>query len=315
MQPLPALWLERLNALFTPNQLQSFQDFLGRAPSLAFRINTNLNAQTEALKALYKQGLSPKAVDWLENTFLLPPEQRHLLTHANLFLEGKIVIQGLASMVPVHLLAPQRGEEVLDLTAAPGSKTSQIALNMQNQGRLAAVEKSKPRFFKLKENLQRQGFHWVNLYLKDGRAVGKACPERFDRILLDAPCSSESRFLSDDPASFADWSIKKVKRLAKLQFQLLESAWQALKPGGTLVYSTCTFAPEENEMVIQQLLDKHAHAEILPISLPIPNQLPGITSWQNHRLHASLSNTVRILPSKDMTSFYVAKLIKRPLET
>ena len=121
-------------------------------------------------------------------------------------------------------------ESVLDLAA--GGKTLQMACMMNNQGALSAVEPVKNRFFKLKANLEQQGASFVKTYLTDGRTVGGKCPERFDRVLLDAPCSSESRFTQLNPDSWSHWSIKKVKEVARKQKKLLMSALYSLKPGG-----------------------------------------------------------------------------------
>lgn len=213
-------------------------------------------------------------------------------------------------MLAAMTLNAQPNEEILDLAAAPGGKTLLIAQTMKNQGRIAAVEASKPRFFKLKANLERCHVNIAQLYLKDGRKVGRQCPNRFDRILLDAPCSAEAEITTLNPRSYEYWSEKKIKRLGSKQFQLLESAFTALKPGGTLLYCTCTFAPEENELVVNKLLTKYPNVQIVDISLPISNIQAGLTTWEGVELSSELQKSCRILPTQQYAGFFMAKLLK-----
>ena len=194
---------------------------------------------------------------------------------------------------------------------------------MGNQGRIAAVERSRPRFFRLKANLKTLGATNVQCYLKDGAQVWRATPERFDRVLLDAPCSGEGRF-TDDPATYKDWKKSKIRRLAAQQSRLLFSAVQCLKPGGVLVYSTCTLAPEENEGVIHRALEGFSEAlEIETICIPIevkalapvaaqPNHCqPGLTDWDGTAFHPSLRHATRLLSNGVFEGFFICKLRKK----
>ncbi len=223
--------------------------------------------------------------------------------------EGAIYIQNPSSYFAVKTLAPVLDEEVLDLAAAPGGKTLAMAARMQNTGRIAAVEPIRGRFHRMQANLRRCGVSNVQFYQRDGRGIGRAVPDRFDRVLLDAPCSSESRMRWHDAQSFAHWSLRKVREAQRKQKSLLRSAYAALKPGGVLVYCTCSFAPEENELVVNDLLKK-SDALLLPIDNAPKNAMPGLIRWMGKDLHSQLNHTVRIMPDGPWDGFYLAYIAK-----
>ena len=186
-----------------------------------------------------------------------------------------------------------------------------MAAMMENRGRIAAVEPVKGRFFRLRRNLETFGVSIVDTYLKDGREVGWKVPERFDRVLLDAPCSSEARFTTTDSSSYSHWNEKKVKEVQRKQKKLIASAVAALKPGGTLVYSTCSFSPEENELVVQHALKKFAgQLTVEPIGLDLENFRRGLSEWKQKKLRPELSRCVRVLPTSIMHGFFLCKLRK-----
>jgi 16S rRNA (cytosine1407-C5)-methyltransferase len=184
---------------------------------------------------------------------------------------------------------------------------------MEDRGWLSAVEPVKERFFRLKANLERSGATLVHTYMKDGRGIGRACPLMFDRVLLDAPCSSEAKFSALDPKSYAFWSPRKIKESQKLQKRLILSAWESLKPGGRLLYSTCSFAPEENEAVLDFLLKRRSDAEILPLELPVTNAVEGVEEWEKRRFDPAVSRARRILPTGEMDGFFLALIEKKEI--
>ncbi len=215
-------------------------------------------------------------------------------------------------MIPVVMLAPQPHEKLLDLCASPGSKTTQIACCLQNSPEIIAVEKIQVRMYKLAANLKLQGVEDVKTVLMDGSCVGKKYPDYFDKILVDAPCSSEAQFLVHDPRSFGYWSIRKVKEAAYKQRRLVFSALHALKTGGTLVYSTCTFSPEENESVIDWALTTFKESiEVVPVRLGIYDALQaGLNAWEGRVFHPAVRNTIRIIPNQCMEGFFCALIRK-----
>ena len=243
--------------------------------------------------------------------YWVPAEERAALLASAAYAEEHVYVQNLASQIPPLVLDPQPGERVLDLCAAPGSKTRQIACLMRDEGEIAAVEAVRGRFFKLRANLDAQGTTIVRTFHRDGATVWHHRPEHFDRVLLDAPCSTEGRFRTDEPETFAYWSERKVKEMARKQKKLLFSAIQSLRPGGTLVYSTCTFAPEENEVALDRLLRTFdGKVEVVPVTLPPSGRVqPALDAWKGKALDRT-REARRLLPTETMEAFFIAKLVK-----
>lgn len=237
---------------------------------------------------------------------------------------GLIYVQNPSSMVPVAVLDPQPGEKVLDLAAAPGSKTLQIAGRMGATGlrtagltgAITAIDISRKRFFRMQALLHRHGAGFVHTLLADGRRFFHNHADSFDRVLLDAPCSTEGRFVAGDAKTTRYWSERKIHEMAYRQRQLAESAIRCLCPGGTLVYSTCTTAPEENEAVIDWLLGRfEGEIDIAPVDGPltIPDSLrsPPVRSWKDQSFRPEVEHTLRIKPDDTFEAFFVAKVVKR----
>ncbi len=310
-QLLPEEFVQRLRAIVPPDRFdESLAGFQPHKP-VAFRVNTLKTTVDRALALLRSEQFELRPVPWLAEAFLVPAEQRFRLVRSAGSADGWIYIQGLSSMLAAIVLAPRPGEEVLDLAAAPGGKTLLVAAMMQNRGRIAAVDVVRKRIYKLGANLRTGGATIVDTYLADGRSVGRKTPERFDRVLLDAPCSAEARFRAGEPASWARWSMRKIRECARKQIGLLRSAVRAAKPGGTVLYCTCSFAPEENELVVQRVLERFGSAvEVWPIELPIENVQRGLTHWGQRALDRQLAGAVRILPNRLMDGFFLCRLIK-----
>ncbi|MEZ5558875.1 MAG: RsmB/NOP family class I SAM-dependent RNA methyltransferase [Pseudomonadales bacterium] len=240
---------------------------------------------------------------------------------------GAIYPMNPSSLLAPLLLAPQAGQEVLDLAAAPGGKTLVLAALMRNTGRIAAVDPVPARFHRMRANLERCGVSIAECYGHDGRSVGRKVPGRFDAVLLDAPCSSEARMRLDDPDSYRHWRPRKVRETARKQRGLIRSAFAALKPGGRLLYCTCAFAPEENEAVVDYLLRNEPEAELLDLHADVqallggegridatwtPRLMAGIRVWQGQQFAGSLARTLRVLPDSLWDGFYLALLRRGP---
>ncbi len=309
---LPPAFLDRLQHLLPPERYTDVLSTFVAPPATGFRINSlRVEFPESVITNLESLGLVLHRVPWKDDAFWVAPEDRATLLASDAFADQQIYVQNLSSMIPPLVLDAQPGERVLDLAAAPGSKTLQLACMMQNTGELAAVEVVKSRFFKLRANLNAQGATNVRTYLQDGTRVWRYRPEYFDRVLLDAPCSTEGRFHVDDPATFAFWSPRKIKEMARKQRKLLYAAVQCLRPGGVLVYATCTFAPEENEAVLDKLLRKFGDALVLePLGLSLPLTMPARSIWQGKKYSHDLSNAKRVLPTSTMEAFFVAKISK-----
>ena len=308
---LPPAFGQRLQSIVPASRLAACWASFAQTPATVFRVNTLRSAAEATTTELQAQSFSLEALTWKKDAFRVPDAQRRALTETTAFADGRIYIQNPSSMVPPLVLDPQPGEEVLDLAAAPGGKTLQMAAMMDNTGRIGAVEAVRGRFFRLRDNIARAGAENVQTYLKDGAGVWRQCPERFDRVLLDAPCTGEGLFQVSDENSYAYWSEKKIGEMARKQRRLLQSAILCLRPGGTLVYSTCTFAPEENEAVLNRALKKFAGAlEVAEIELQLDCMELGLTSWQGKDFDPELHKSRRIIPDGIMEGFFLCKLRK-----
>lgn len=316
VQKLPVLFLERLRRIIPFQKWDGVANTFTEPPPPTFRINTLKVGPQFIKEKLEHLGFRIEKVHWYPDAFILREGRLRELQETEIYQRGEIYVQGLSSMVPPLVLDPQPGEKVLDLTAAPGSKTTQMACLMKGEGEITANDSNKVRFFKLRANLEMQGASQVKLSMRYGEVFGREFPETFDRILLDAPCSAEGRFQVQEPASYRYWKPAKVKEMARRQKNLLLSALRALKSGGVLVYSTCTFAPEENEAVLDWALGKLGdqiyieevraqHAA--PLSL-ILNQMPGLTQWEGKSFHPSLRSAIRILPTREMEGFFISRM-------
>jgi len=312
MSNFPEKFTEFLQELFPgPSEYQRVLKTFEKRPT-TIRINTLKSDINSVLDRLKSHAIKYQKSSFSDLAFIIDNQYRKQLTSLDIYESGAIYLQSLASQVPVIALDPKPGEYVLDLTAAPGSKTSQIAALMHRQGRLIANEQNKPRFFKLMHNMQNLGVlqsdksedEFIKLYLQDGIRLPYMLKSQFDKILLDTPCSAESRFVTGDASTYRYWHIKKVKTLVNTQKRLLKSAFSALKVGGTLVYSTCTINPHENEFQIQKFLKKNPNASLLEINIP------GLKYANLFPTPQDLSKSKRIMMDSHIESFYLAKITK-----
>jgi len=222
-------------------------------------------------------------------------------------LMGHIHVQEEISMASPIILAPKPGERVLDMCAAPGSKTTQIASIMENRGLLVANDPANNRVASLRSNCERAGAINVVVTRYDGRRFPSS---KFDRILVDAPCTGQG-MARKDFSVLGRWSLKRSLGLQRLQRGLLERATDLVKPGGTVVYSTCTFAPEENEAVVSWVLDQVPGVFLEDASIGGLEGSPGLLEWDGFRFGDEMERCVRYYPHQnDAGGFFVAKLIK-----
>ncbi|MBU0894465.1 MAG: RsmB/NOP family class I SAM-dependent RNA methyltransferase [Nanoarchaeota archaeon] len=239
---------------------------------------------------------------------LQPGELGKALEH----LLGYYYIQELASMLPIITLNSESGGFILDLCSAPGSKTTQAAAEIKNTRTIIANEVSLGRIKILASNLERCGVTNTIITKKEGTALCKRLKKQnfqFDTILVDAPCSGEGT-LRSSPKTYLMWNIKTIKNLPKIQKNLVTSALEILKPNGTLIYSTCTHAPEENEGVINEILKENKNLKLEKIKLPIKPR-PGITNWEDKKYSKEITKCARIYPQDNNTEgFFIAKLKK-----
>jgi NOL1/NOP2/sun family putative RNA methylase len=215
-------------------------------------------------------------------------------------------------MLPMMALRPEPEDLVLDLCASPGSKTTQAAAMMGNTGTIIANEISMGRIGILNSNLERCGVMNTMVTRKEGSALCerflKKTQFKFDKILVDAPCSGEGT-LRKSPKTFQMWNIHMIKKIARTQRDLAEAALRILKVGGTMIYSTCTLAPEEDEMIVNHLLEKF-DIQIEKLTLPLKFRC-GVCEWEGKELNKSVENCLRLYPQdNDTDGFFVAKITK-----
>lgn len=283
---------------------------IGRQQSV--RLNT-LVAPIEATQTAVAKLSSVASVPWIaEGLFIesgLPA-----LRDSSLAADGSIYIQNAASWLPVLALSPMPGDIVLDMCAAPGGKTSHIAQRANNKAIITANDNSRPRLHKLQQNLERLGAANVSYTLHDAtRLSSHLAGQQFDKILLDAPCSGEGMMTLDDKKGFESWSVAHIKRLQQLQKKLIVQAWHLLKPGGTLIYSTCTIAPEENEAIIDYLLRHNDNVTVEALdefALQLENRTEPVLSWNGKQFDERISSSLRLIPSEHIEAFFVVKLTK-----
>lgn len=286
-----------------------FYDSLGKALPKTFWFNPLKISKADFLQLCAEEAFILESLKWHDNGFKLKSDVS--LGHHWFYLTGLIQLQEEVSMLPVEILAPKSGEMILDLCAAPGNKTAQLAAAMQNNGTVVANDRSAKRIKALGQITKRLGLINTAVTLFDGCNYPDL-GEIFDKILVDAPCSCEGTIRKKPGKIFSNTKEKSLKK-ANIQFALLNKAIQLLKPGGKLVYSTCTFAPEENECVVNRILQKYQDTLLLkPIHLKHFNFSAGIESWENDRFHESLKNTLRVWPHQnDSGGFYVALFEKK----
>ena len=286
--------------LFMPD-VKEFLEALESRPRPSFRVNT-IKAPEDILGRLGER--IDGRVEWFGDGYFSTEPLGKTIEH---FL-GYIYIQEASSMLPPAVLNPGAGEKVLDMAAAPGSKTTQMAAMMGNKGTIVANDISSGRIKALVENLSRMGVTNTAITRMDGRSFGKKYPEYFDKVLLDAPCSGEGliRKLKE-----LDWSMKKVLSLSNLQKQLILSAYKALKPGGLMAYSTCTGSPEENEGVVSYLVEKTEAKIVRPDVKGKFRQ--GVVEFGRFSYNPEVRKCIRIYPQDTGTEMFFLCLIRKPL--
>lgn len=284
------------------NLLERYEELTGEKKEVileatakkAIRINTLKIDSKELLRRLNQLGVLLRKIPYLKNAYEF--EAKFSLGATNEYLQGYYYLQEAASQVPVEVLNPKPGTKVLDMAAAPGSKTTQLAQVMENKGILVALDSNQARLKSLTNNLERCGVTNCLVYKKDAR-FSFDLGIKFDYVLLDAPCSGN---YCVEEEYFSKRSISDIKERAKLQRELLKSARMSLEKEGILVYSTCSLEPEENEETVKWFLEKYEDMELLDTGLTEGDE--GI----------DLPKTRRFWPHKTGTQgFFIAKMKKK----
>ncbi|MDY6788432.1 MAG: RsmB/NOP family class I SAM-dependent RNA methyltransferase [Candidatus Nanohaloarchaea archaeon] len=280
-------------------EFEEFREIADEPQPFDARVNTLKASVDEVRDLLSEAGVEFEQRDWNEDFLKLDSRPGKTLAHWL----GKIYVQESVSGIPPLALDPEPGDSVLDMCAAPGSKTTQMSAMMDNRGSVVANDVSQGRIKALLSNVYRTGCMNVKIVKNDGRHLKE--DKEFDKILVDAPCSAEGN-MRESPEVREGADAEKIEGLKKLQKQLLEKAFNLCKPGGTVVYSTCTFAPEENEEVVSNFLDR-GKLEEPEFDFPHSN---GITAWKGE-IGERLERCVRVYPHQlDSGGVFVAKFRK-----
>lgn len=270
----------------------------GRAVTL--RANPLKASIQEVKEALEAQGIQTQPVAWYDDALIVEAAREDAIEALELYERGAIYLQSLSSMIPPMLLGAKPGENVLDMAAAPGGKTTQIAALTGNQAMITACEMNKIRADRLKYNVTRQGATRVTVMNIDSRNLDDLFS--FDRILLDAPCSGSGTVQLGNSRSKGQFSKEFLARTTKQQSALLEKALRLLRPGCEMIYSTCSVLRQENEDIVSRVLRKGS-AEVVPLELGSFASVP--------QLPVSIPGTLCVCPDVLHEGFYVAKLRKK----
>ncbi|MBU8934526.1 MAG: RsmB/NOP family class I SAM-dependent RNA methyltransferase [candidate division Zixibacteria bacterium] len=284
---------------------QAFFASLIEPPLNSFRVNTLKAPVGEVIGRLDTYGIHSQPLPWYEDAFTT--ESRELTSTLERFL-GTIYIQEAASMLPPLIMREElsQASTVFDACAAPGSKATQIAAIMNNRGSLVANDRNFRRIRALKFNLNKAGV--INTVITNF-SLQKFPPVKFDIVLLDAPCSSDGT-VRKNPEVMNQWSVSRIRGCSAVQKELIKLAFDFVTEGGMLVYSTCSLAPEENEMVIDHLL-RHRPAKVKPIALDGFAFTSPVMNWAGETMSSGVAACARVWPHINNTDgFFVAKVSK-----
>lgn len=306
---LPVLFLERLKLILPPSVFYSAEKSFFLPEPFTLRVNTLKITRDEAVRWFCDHGIRFEPVDWLPEAFVLPDEISSRLDALKQVLDqGLFYRQNLSSILAVSILDPKPQENILDMCAAPGGKTVQIARLVGPQGSVTALEAVRKRYYKLKSVVSLMGADNVSCFCIDARRF-RPRGGLFDKILLDAQCSCEACFRAGQPGTYAYWSPRKIKELSRKQKGLLLSAGRLVKEGGGILYSTCTFSPEENEAVISWFLRKTgSEFKVIKPRIKGAEVYPALRKWQEREFDPQVSGCLRIVPKPGIGGFFIALL-------
>lgn len=282
------------------------------------RLNSLKGDTNETREILEKKGYQLEKVPWAKDVYFILNKDKAEVSQTEEYQEGKYYIQNLSSILATLVLDPKEGEKILDMCAAPGSKTTHIAQITENKADILANDSDISRVSAMENVLEQFGAKNVKSIFSDATDFGKKYPVSFDKVLLDAPCSGEGMVYFQGPKPLRYWNMDKIRRCMFSQRELIVSAFKTLKHGKYMIYSTCTLEPEENEGVVTYLLDMFPNAKVAKIDLVEGKEFdeyrenikPGIKKWSGNIYHPTVKNSVRILPNKKMMGFYIAKIVK-----
>ena len=269
--------------------------------NVTLRANTLSSSKDEVANELDGAGIAWSGVDWYADAFVIENARERQIWDLPIYEEGKVYLQSLSSMLPPIALEARANEDVLDMCAAPGGKTSQIAALSGNRAHLTACEMHAPRADKLEYNLAKLGARNVVVMRTDARRMDEFF--RFDRILVDAPCSGSGTLKLDNPNGLARFTPKLIEKSKKSQRALLSKALTLMKAGSTLVYSTCSILEGENESIVRDCLSKARRQgtfELKPLAFAGMEAIPTLPS--------TLDEALVVCPTELYEGFFMVRI-------
>lgn len=296
---IPAFLVEMLENQYGKEIMNRILDGYRRKRAVTLRVNTLKTTVNKVKNKLSEENICYEEVAWNDTALIIRNANENDLRKLNIYQEGEIYLQSLSSMLPPIILNPQKGENILDMAAAPGSKTTQMAALSNNKSMITACEINKIRAEKLKYNIEKQGVTCSFVMVTDARNLDDFFS--FDKILLDAPCSGSGTIYQEDSNLEKIFTIQLINKSSKTQIALLKKAIKLLKRGNEMVYSTCSILDRENEEVLEKAL-KGTSTEIVPINLEHTKEIPF--------LPVKIPGTIAICPNELYEGFFVAKIRK-----
>lgn len=294
---IPEFLYNKLNKQYNTDLTNDIINSYKEERYLTFRVNTLKTTVFAVKKQLELNNIKYEEVSWYKEAFVIPDGDINEIKKLNMYINGEIYLQSLSSMIPPLILNPLEGDNILDMAASPGSKTTQIAALTNNKSLITAVEKNRIRLERLKYNIEKLGAKKINILNIDATKLDDFYS--FDKILLDAPCSG-SGTLNIFEKSYTSFNEELIDRSSKIQYRLLKKAIKLLKSGHEMVYSTCSILKEENEDIINKILEEE-NVELIDIE----------NNFSCETLPVSIKGTLCIKPNKYFEGFFVAKLRKK----
>lgn len=299
MEKIPEFLLEKLNKYYGEEYVDKIIDGFTKKRKVTLRVNTIKTNKADVEQELIRNNIEFKNSSFWDDAIIILNKQEEDIKKLEIYETGKIYMQSLSSMIPPLVLGPKENEDILDMTAAPGGKTTEIAALSNNKAHITACEMNKIRFDRLKYNLEKQGAKCVYAMQKDSRQIDDFFS--FDKILLDSPCSGSGTIYINDNNLEKYFTKILIEKSIKAQKTLIKKAIKILKKGGELVYSTCSILKEENEEIIREVL-KEGKLELVKIEFEKIENIP--------LLPVTLEKTLCVMPTEEYEGFFVAKLKK-----
>ncbi len=307
---IPAFLFQQVQTAYGEDEANQIFDGYRQAAQrpTTLRANALKASAEEVAEALDEAGVPFERVPWYKDAFVAHAPSERDIWNMEIYRQGGIYLQSLSSMLPPLALVPREGADILDMCAAPGGKTSQIAALTHGAAHICACELNAPRAEKLQYNMDKQGVSNLQIMRVDARKLDEFFS--FDQILLDAPCTGTGTVRAGDPKVEKRITQQLLAKVTRSQRALLDRGLTVLKRGGTLVYSTCSILPEENDRMLASVLKRHRDCEIVPIDPQTLAAAPDNPDLALPCLPNELEGTVTVCPTRLFEGFFIAAIKK-----